>query len=68
MVLVGWGFPGGSDDKKFACSAGDLGSIPGTGRFPREGNGSPLQESCLEHPVDREAWRAIVHGITKSWT
>ena len=48
-------FPGGSDDKAFVCSVGDLGSIPGLGRSPREGNGSPLQYSCLENPMDREA-------------
>ena len=49
-------FPGGSDDKAFACSVGDLGSIPGLGRSPGEGNGSPLQYSCLENPMDRGAW------------
>ena len=46
--------------------AGDMGSIPGLGRFPREGNGNPLQYSCLENPMDRGAWRASVHGVTKS--
>ena len=51
-----------------ACNAGDLGSIPGSGRSPREGNGNPLQYSCLENPMDREAWWAIVHGVTNSWT
>ena len=50
------GFPGGSEVKVSACSAGDLGSIPGLGRFPGEGNGNPLQYSCLENPMDREAW------------
>ena len=50
------GFPGGSDDKESACNAGDSGSIPGSGRFPGEGNGYPLQYSCLENPVDAEAW------------
>ena len=59
-------FPGGSDDKESACSAGDLGSIPGSGRSPGEGNGSPLQYCCLENPVDRGAWRATVHGVTES--
>ena len=48
--------PGGSDGKASACNAGDLGSIPGSGRSPGEGNGNPLQYSCLENPMDREAW------------
>ena len=47
---------------------GDLGSIPGSGRFPGEGNGNPLQYSCLENPMDRGAWSATVHGVGKSWT
>ena len=47
---------------------GDPGSIPGLGRSPGEGNGSPLQCSCLEYPMDGEAWQATVHGVTKSWT
>jgi len=46
----------------------DMGSIPGLGRSPGEGNGNPLQYSCLENPMDRGAWQAIVHGATKSWT
>ena len=49
------GFPGGSDSKASACNAGDLGSIPGSGRSPGEGNGNPLQHSCLENPMDGEA-------------
>ena len=49
------GFPGGSEIKAFACNAGDLGSIPGSGRSPGEGNGNPLQYSCLENPMDRGA-------------
>ena len=61
------GFPGGSDSKVSVCNVGDLGSIPGSGRFPREGNGNPLQYSCLENPMDRGAWLAIVHGVAKSW-
>ena len=61
-------FPGGSDGKASVYNAGDLGSIPGLGRSPGEGNGNPLQYCCLENPMDREAWRAIVHGVTKSWT
>ena len=60
------GFPGGSDDKESACNAGDLGLIPGSGRSPGEGNGNPLQYSCLENPMDRGAWQATVHGVTKN--
>ena len=61
-----WGFPGGSDGKESACNVGDPGSIPGSGRSPGEGNGSPLQYSCPENPSDREAWRATVHGVAES--
>ena len=61
-------FPGGSEDKASSCNAGDPGSIPGLGRSPGEGNGNPLQYSCLENPMDRGAWRATIYGITKSWT
>ena len=61
------GFPGGSEVKASACNAGDLGSIPGSGRSPGEGNGNPLQCSCLENPVDGGAWWATVHGIAKEW-
>ena len=61
-------FPGGSDGKKSACNAGQLGSIPGLGRSPGEGNGNPLQYPCLENSMDGGAWRATVHGATKSWT
>ena len=50
------GFPGDLDGKESVCNAGDPGSIPGLGRFHREGNGNPLQYSCLENPMDREAW------------
>ena len=59
---------GGSEVKAPACNAGDLGSIPGLGRSPGEGNGNPLQYSCLENPMDGGAWWATVHGVTKSWT
>jgi len=52
--------------KESACSAGDLRLIPGLGRSPGEGNGKPLQYSCLENPMDREAWHAAVHGVAKS--
>ena len=62
------GFPGGSDDKESTCNAGDLGSIPGLGRSPGEGHGSPLQCSCPENSMDRGAWRATVHGVRKSQT
>ena len=48
--------------------AGDMGSIPGLGRSPGEGNDNPLQCSCLENPLDRGAWQATVHGVAKSWT
>ena len=63
-----WGFPGGSDCKESACNAGDLDSIPESGRSPGEWNGYPLQYSCLENSMDRRAGWAIVHGIVKSWT
>ena len=61
------GFPGGSDSRESACNAGDLGSIPGLGRSPGEGNGNPLQYSCLENSIDRGAWWATVHGVTEQW-
>ena len=60
--------PGGSDGKVSASNAGDANSIPGSGRSPGEGNGYPLQYSCLENPVDRGAWRATVHRTAKSRT
>ena len=59
------GFPGGSDGKEFAYNAGDPGLIPGWGRSPGEGNGNPLQYSGLGNPMERGAWRATAHGITK---
>ena len=62
------GFPCGSDGEEFACNAGDLGSILGSGRSPGEGNGNPLQYSCLENSVDKGAWQATVHGVAKSGT
>ena len=58
----------GSEGKVSVCNAGDPGSIPGLGRSPGKGNGNPLQNSCLEYPMDQGAWRAIVHGVAKSWT
>ena len=56
------GFPGGAEVKVSACNVGDLGSIPGLGRSPGEGNGNPFQYSCLENPMDGGAWWATVHG------
>ena len=50
-----------------AADTGDAGSIPGSGRSPREGNGNPLKHSCLENPMDREAWRATVQRVAKNW-
>ena len=64
-------FPGGSMVKNLHSNAGDAGipsSIPGSGRFPGEGNGNPLQYPCLDNPMDRGAWRGTVHRITKSRT
>ena len=61
-------FPGGSDRKESACNARDWGSIPGSRRSPGERNGYPLQYSCLEKSMDREAWRATVCGVAKSQT
>ena len=61
-------FPGGSDGKASAYNARDLGSIPGSGRSSGGGNGTPLQYSYLENPVDRGAWWATVHGVTESDT
>ena len=58
----------GGDGKESACNAGDLGSIPGLGRSAGEGHGNPLQYSCLENSVDRGAWQAAVHMVTKSQT
>ena len=61
LFIIIKGFPGGSAGKESACNEGDLGSIPGLGRFPGEGNGNPLQYSGLENPMD-----CIVHGVAKS--
>ena len=57
-----------SDSKAYTCNAGDPGSIPGSGRSLGEGNGNPLQYSCLENPLDRGAWWATVHGVANSDT
>ena len=62
------GFPGGSEVRESASNAGDPGSIPGSGRSPGEGNGNPLQYSCLENPMDGGVWWATVHGVAKSQT
>ena len=65
------GFPSGSAGKESSCNAGDTGdsgSIPGSGRFLGEGNGNPLQYSCLENSMDRGAWPAAVPRVTKSQT
>ena len=59
------GFPHSSVAKEYVCNAGDLGSIPGLGRSPGEGNGNPLQYSCLENPMDRGVWWATVHGVAR---
>ena len=67
-IYTYWGFPGSSDGKASAYNAGDPGSIPWSGRPPGEGNGNPLQCSCLENSMDRGAWGATVHGVAKRWT
>ena len=58
-------FVGGSDGKESACNAGDPGSIPRLERSPEEGNGNPLQYSCLENSLDKGVWWATVHGVTE---
>ena len=65
--IIMWGLAD-SDGKESACNAGDLSSIPGLGRSPGEGNGNPFQYSCLKNFMDRGAWRATIHGVTKSRT
>ena len=57
-----------SNGKEFACNAGDVGLIPQSRKYPEEGNGYPLQHSCLADPMDRGAWQATVHESAKSWT
>jgi len=59
------GFPGDSDGNKSACNAGDPGSVPGSDRSPGEGNGNPLEYSCLENSMDRGIWQATVHGLQR---
>ena len=68
LLSLYMGFPGVSDGKEPTYNARDLVLIPGLGRYPGEGNDNPLQYSCLENPMDRGAWQATVHGITKSQT
>ena len=64
-IIINGGFPCSSVGKESACNAGDLGSIPGSGRSPGGGNGNPLWYSCLENPMDRGAWRATVHRVAR---
>ena len=70
MRSAGWGCSVGEEMRgkgtKFTCSAGDLGSMPGSGTSPAERNGYPLQYSCLKNPMDREAWQATAHGVTEN--
>ena len=68
MIESYLGFPGDPAVKNPPVHAGDAGSIPGSGRPPREGNGNPLRYSCLENPTDRGSWRAAVPGVTESQT
>ena len=63
-----WSYSGSSDSKESTCNAEDQGLIPGLGRSPGGGNGNPLQYSCLEDFMDKGAWQATVHGVTKSQT
>ena len=65
IISNSWGFLRTSVSKESACNAGDLGVIPGLGRFPGEGNGNPLQYSSLKNPMDRGAWRATVHEVAR---
>ena len=67
-TVLSTAFPGGSDNKESACNAGDSGSIPGLGRSLGEGNGNPLQYSCLEKSMDRGVWWATVQQVTKGRT
>ena len=71
VILIHWGFPHWLRSKESACNsgqAGDLGLIPGLGRFPEEGTGTPLQYSCLGNPIDGEAWQLQSMGSQKSQT
>ena len=66
--MIRWGFPGGAMARDLPANAGGSSSFSGSGRSPRVGTGNPLQCSCLENSLDREAWLATVHGVTNSWT
>ena len=68
MLTSALGYPAGSEGEESACNAEDPGLIPGSGRSSGEGNGNPLQYSCLESSMDRGVWRATVHGIAKRRT
>ena len=68
LLLIIQDQPGGSEGQASVYNAGDPGSISGLGRSPGEGNGNLFQDYCLENPMDRGAWQATVHGVTKSWT
>ena len=63
-----WSFLGSLDSKESACNVEAAGLVPGSGRSPGEGYGTPLQYSCLDNSRDRGAWWATVHGVAKSWT
>ena len=67
-MALGSVWPCVADGKESACNAGDSGLSPGFGRSPGEGNGNPLQYSCMEYPMDRGAWQDTAHGVTKSRT
>ena len=66
MPKISRGFPVGSDGKVSTCNAGDLGSIPGSGRSPGKGNGNLLQYNCLEKSMDIGTWQPIIRGVAKS--
>ena len=66
--LISWDFPSGQDGKESICNVGDPDSSLGLGRYPGEGNGNPLQYSCLENSMDRGTWQATVHGVPESRT
>ena len=68
LEIICFGYSSLSDSKESACNAGDLGSVPGSERSPGEGNGYPLQYSCLENSINRGAWQATVHVVAKSQT
>ena len=68
LIIIFLGFPGGTNGRESACNAGDVGWIPGLGTSPGGGHGNSLQYSCLGNSMDRGAWWATVHGVTKSQT